>query len=34
MSAAEPLYGAGAPALVGSAAGELSNETASVGVVP
>jgi hypothetical protein len=34
MSAAEPLRGAGAPAFAGSAAAELSNEAASVGVVP
>jgi len=32
MSAAEPFHGAGAPALAGSAAAELVNEAASVGV--
>ncbi len=33
MSAAERFHGAGAPAFGGSAAAELSNEAASVGVV-
>ena len=32
MSAAEPYHCAGAPAFVGSAAAELANEAASVGV--
>ena len=32
MSAAEPFHGAGAPAFGGSAAAELANEAASVGV--
>ena len=32
MSAAEPFHGAGAPAFGGSAAAELVNEAASVGV--
>ena len=32
MSAAEPFHGAGAPAFGGSAAAELINEAASVGV--
>ncbi len=34
MSAAERFHGAGAPAFGGSAAAEVSNESASVGVVP
>ncbi len=34
MSAAEPFHGAGAPAFGGSAAAELTNEAASVGVHP
>jgi hypothetical protein len=32
MSAAEPYHSAGAPAFGGSAAAELANEVASVGV--
>ena len=32
MSAAEPFHGAGAPVFGGSAAAELANEAASVGV--
>jgi len=34
MSAAEPYHCAGAPAFGGSAAAELANEAASVGVLP
>ena len=34
MSAAKPFHGAGAPAFWGSAAAELANEAASVGVHP